>query len=114
MNIQNGIGEVSAGTACYDDLFANIAIIYELNSVGGPLHIVLDDGNTDDESIQFSLDTCRDDWSVVEDVENAELMIQLVEEVGRQLLELNEPERDRLYETRWRRPAYRSNNRAAQ
>ena len=105
MEDTNDVDRRSGGTACHADLFADIADIYERNCVGGPLHIVLDDGNTDDESIQYCLDSCRDHWSVVEDVENAEGMIQLVELVGIRLLQMDEAERDRLYEMRWGRSA---------
>ena len=87
----------------YTDLLNDIADIYHRNCLGGPLHIVLDDGNTDDESIQFCMDTCHSHWSVTEDADNANSLIQLVESVGKRLLQLDESERDRLFGSRWGR-----------
>lgn len=92
----------------YADLFDAIEKIYEWNCVGGPLHIVLDDGNTDDKSIRYCLDSCRDHWSVVEDAGNADGMIRLVEMVGSCLLQIDETERDRLYGIRWGRSIERN------
>lgn len=39
-----------------NQLLADIEFIYEISCVGGPLHIVLDDGNVDDEDIQWCIE----------------------------------------------------------
>ena len=51
----------------HSELCSQISMIYEIHSLGGPLHVVLDDGNTDDDSIRFCLDTCRDHHAVLKD-----------------------------------------------
>lgn len=84
-------------------LIDSIAAIYERSVVGGPLHVVLDDGNVEAESIQQCLDDCEKHWSVTEDPENAAGMINLVKTVGVELLRLPESHRSWLYELRWMR-----------
>ena len=84
-------------------LLEDIADLYDIAPVGGPLHIVLDDGNVDDESIRLCLDTCTTHWSVAHDPENADGLIELVHDIGTALLSLSVAERERLYEERWGR-----------
>ncbi len=73
----------------------NIAIIYSRNDVGGPLRIVLDDGNIDDTSIQYCLDTCHEHWAAIADPD----IIPFVESVAKQLLSVDEDERKRFYDS---------------
>jgi hypothetical protein len=85
-----------------EDLLADIAELYAFNPVGGALHIVLDDGNTDDESIKYCLETCKEHWSVVgSHPENVEGIVDLIMSIGNQLLKLPKTERDRLYNNGW-------------
>jgi hypothetical protein len=77
-----------------EELLQDIAELYNLNSVGGALHIVLDDGNLDDESIQFCLDTCEEHWSVRE----CSSILYLTKSIGKRLLELTEEERRQIYD----------------
>ena len=88
----------------HSELCSQISMIYEIHSLGGPLHVVLDDGNTDDDSIRFCLDTCRDHHAVTERPETAETLVQLVESVGHALLEMDESTRNSLYDQRWGMP----------
>lgn len=66
------------------------------NGVGGNLHIVLDDGNTDDGSISF----CYGYASAKGDEAGVRLACAM--------LQLSEAERDALYENRWRVPGSES------
>lgn len=56
---------------------------YEINSVGGPFHVVLDDWNLEDKIIQFCLISVEHDYP---------FMDQFLE-LGRILLEVSEVER---------------------
>ena len=85
----------------HSELCTQISMIYGIHSLGGPLHIVLDDGNTDDDSIRFCLDTCRDHHTVTKRPKTAETLVRLVESVGHALLEMDESTRDILYGQRW-------------
>lgn len=85
-------------------LCEDIASLYEWNDIGGPLHIVLDDGNVDDGSIQFCLSTCHRHWSVLEDTDNTKSVISLVQSIGVRMLDMPEQERDALYKMKWFRP----------
>ena len=87
----------------YGDLLTDIADLYGFNCFGGPLHIVLDDGNCGDDDIQYCLDTCHEHWSVTANPENARLLVGLVESIGKQLLALSESDREHLYDSRWGR-----------
>ena len=84
------------------ELLIQISKIFELHSNGGPLHIVLGDGNTDDECIRYCLDTCRDHPAVTKNPETAELTVQLVESVGQALLKMDESKRNDVYDQFWR------------
>ena len=79
----------------FQSLLDNITEIYEFSSVGGALHTVLEDGNTDDESIEYCLETCQDHWSLTGCApENKSGYIDLIKKVGRQLLTLSKEQRD--------------------
>ena len=84
-----------------DELSDQISRIYSISSLGGPLHIVLDDGNTDDDSIRFCLATCRDHSEVTRKPETAEVLVRLVQAVGSALLKMDEETRDDLYDRNW-------------
>jgi len=79
----------SSAVSANNEMFSAIAEIYSLNCVGGPLHIVLDDGNTDDASIRYCLETCNNHWSVIEDAKNSGRIIELVEFVANRLLAIS-------------------------
>lgn len=81
----------------YADLFAYVAEMYSHSIIGGPLHIVLDDGNVDDESIQF----CRESYSKCSEGDVGNGMAVLVECVSQRLLSIDEGTREKLYEMRW-------------
>jgi endonuclease IV len=68
-----------------ENLLNDLEELYLQCSVGGALHIVVEDDNVDDESIQFCLDTCHDHWSKTD--------VDLIKSIGKQLLELTEDER---------------------
>lgn len=62
------------------------------NGAGGSLHIVLDDGNVEDGSVEF----CRD-WAVDHDDHDGELLAEV-------LLRMSKTQRSKLYrepKTRW-------------
>ena len=42
------------------ELYDVIAQIYKINGVGGALHIVLDDGNTEDDNIKWCIENMHD------------------------------------------------------
>ena len=70
--------------------------------VGGPLHIVLDDGNIDDESIHFCIRTMREHETVVRGM-NGNAIIAICEEIVKALLEFTQEKRKELYELNWGR-----------
>ncbi len=70
--------------------------------VGGPLHIVLDDGNIDDESIYFCMRTMREHETVVQGM-NGNAIIKICEEIADALLEFTQEKREELYEMNWGR-----------
>jgi hypothetical protein len=70
--------------------------------VGGPLHIVLDDGNIDDESIYFCMRTMRKHETVVQGM-NGNAIIEICEEIADALLEFTQEKREELYEMNWGR-----------
>jgi len=84
-----------------NELSSQISKIFELHSAGGPLHIVLADGNTGDDSIRYCLDTCHNHPAVTKNPKTAELLIHLVESVGDALLKMDEEKRNDLYDQRW-------------
>jgi hypothetical protein len=67
-----------------------IQYYYEnVNSAGGYLHIVLDDGNTDIDSIWFCIDACEKHNDVLG------LLI------ARTLCDFSDEERQQMYKTKW-------------
>ena len=70
--------------------------------VGGPLHIVLDDGNIDDEGIYFCTRTMREHFSVVQGL-NGDAIIEVCSEIADILLSMPMERRRELYESRWGR-----------
>jgi len=70
--------------------------------VGGPLHIVLDDGNIDDESIYFCTRTMREHFSVVHGL-NGSAIVEVCSEIAEILLLMPMEQRQELYESRWGR-----------
>lgn len=81
-----------------EKLTQEIERIYEINNVGGPLHIVLDDGNVEDHFIAWAVGQMKDHWSVVDHPDTAEELLALSESVAGELMELSVEERERLYE----------------
>ena len=70
--------------------------------VGGPLHIVLDDGNIDDESIYFCMKSVRLHFSVVQGL-NSNAIIEVCNEIAEILLSMPMEQRQELYESNWGR-----------
>ena len=70
--------------------------IYSLpeGACGGPLHIVLDDGNTEETHIQWCLEHLNDsEWS--------DEMISLCKKLGELMLEMTSTERETVYFNLW-------------
>lgn len=70
--------------------------------VGGPLHIVLDDGNIDDEGIYFCMRSIREHFSVVQGL-NGNAIIEVCSEIAEILLSMPMEQRQELYESNWGR-----------
>jgi hypothetical protein len=74
--------------------------IYELNGVGGPLRIVLDDLNLEDHQITWCLDNLNTYWSdSLNDEENAELR-KISQKCAEYLLEMSYSKRYKMLYTK--------------
>lgn len=69
--------------------------------VGGPLHIVLDDGNLTDDDISYCLWSMVSHWSVLGSL-NAGCITEICKEIGETLLGMTLDERTELYENGWK------------
>lgn len=72
--------------------------LYELNSVGGPLHIVTDDYNVSDDDVRFCLDEINqtgpdEHWSFTERPENADNLRGLCLDIANSMVDMSEAER---------------------
>ena len=80
-----------------------IARIYSVHSLGGPLHIVLEDGNLEDESIQFCLETCETHHSTLAlSIAERRAFLDDVQLVANSLLNLAIDLRCDLYDLHWK------------
>lgn len=96
--------ESHSGPEPYRDIVSMVEQVYEFSSRGGCLHIALEDGNLEDEHIQYCLDSCLEHWSVKEMAgESGEQYVDLVRRLGTRLLELDEDLRCDLYDSHWKR-----------
>jgi hypothetical protein len=84
---------------CYgideDNILCKIKRLYSMNSVGGALHIVLDDENIEDKHILWCL------LNTIPKVGNVEER-KLSEDIANELLEMTEDDREDLMELFWR------------
>lgn len=74
------------------DVLPLVRRLYQLDGAGGPLHIVLDDYNIDDGSIQFCLDALCDET----DYDGETVMLS--REIGTMLLQMTLTQRRRVYD----------------
>ncbi len=70
--------------------------------VGGPLHIVLDDGNICEDSVYFCLRSMREHFSVVQGL-NGNAIVEVCSEIAEILLAMPIEQRQELYESNWGR-----------
>jgi site-specific DNA-cytosine methylase len=87
------------GAVCYsmdeENILCKIKRLYAMNSVGGALHVVLDDENIEDKHILWCL------LETIPKVENAEER-KLSEDIANELLKMTEDDREDLMELFWR------------
>lgn len=86
----------------YRDICEMVALVYEYNGVGGALHAVLDDGNTEDDDIRYCMESSGKHWSTIEmQEESRDGYLALIQDLGESLLGITESEREWLYEMGW-------------
>lgn len=56
--------------------------LYAVDRVGGPAHLVIDDGNLDDSAIEFCLKECDSDTWPRESREPARRLLKLLKELS--------------------------------
>lgn len=71
---------------------------------GGPLHVVLEDGNLELDVIQSCLQNAKEHWSVAEQACSTNRMniLDLVYQLGGYLVSLSMAERKGLYDSDWK------------